>query len=783
MAVTIGCKSAYMEFFRKNDRTMATSKILKLTAIIAVVFFTSTSITRAQNGSGSAIDWTVLIRQLDSTRIAVQSMPDDTAKLSRYYFISRYCYDVDSAGKYCQLLLDLAFELNDQYYIALGYSYMARYYLWAGDYEKARDFNMEAIYLWEKLENKYQLARANMQFASILTAQSLYDQASKYYHTSLDAFKEINDSTHITQVLQSLGNINIFVRFYQNATNYFTQALAIDSSINNTYGLIADHAGLARVYVNKYKRHRRDSLAEEWLQLSKYHLDTAYVLALPLPNITEMQQLHIYKAMVYMELAERAKGKELVSTLDSCERHCNLLIKLRHDYNLRSNLSGVVTIQGRAHMRRGNLDSALVYFKRAEELIDIENPRREIKKELLAAYRQYYETKGDYRKANQYLKELVYLLMDNSNDEVAARVAMSKTRMDFEQKMRQRALEEYEHEQQYQAKAERQRLLLIAIISSLVVISIIILVSSIRRKKLNLMLNKKNTMLDEKNYQLVAAKEELQSQNELLNVANKSITDSIIYAQHIQEAVIPSTDIMRQIFGNCLIMFSPCNIVSGDFYWAVKIGRYKALAVADCTGHGVPGALMSMLGISMLNDIIANIDMNSTQLQASEVLNKLRANVINALRQEMSTTSSLDGIDMALILIDDERHLLQYSGACRPLIMIRNGNLTKIEPDRMPIGIHGRTSPFTNHTIETEEGDYFYAYSDGITDQFNNCADNQKFGRKRLHEMMLANYQKPFSEQLQIFKSAFNHWRQSNAQLQPAEQTDDVLLVGIKIQF
>ena len=97
MAVTIGCNSAYMEFFRKSDRMKATSKILKLTAIIAVVFFTTTGITRAQNGS--AIDWTVLIRQLDSTRIAVQSMPDDTAKLSRYYFISRYCYDVDSAGK------------------------------------------------------------------------------------------------------------------------------------------------------------------------------------------------------------------------------------------------------------------------------------------------------------------------------------------------------------------------------------------------------------------------------------------------------------------------------------------------------------------------------------------------------------------------------------------------------------------------------------------------------------------------------------------------------------
>ena len=750
-------------------------KVLLLTVVLTM----TTGTTRAQSGNNN--DWATIIRQLDSTRIAVQSMPDDTAKLSRYYFISRYCYDVDSAGKYCQLLLDLALKFDNQYYIAHGYSYLARYYYWAADYDKARDLNMEALYLWEKLENKYNIARLNTQLASILTAQGLYDQASKYYHMSLDVFKEIGDTAHITQVLQSLGNVNIFVRFYQNATNYFTQALAIDSTINNVYGLIADHAGLARVYVNKYKRHRRDSLAEEWLQLSKYHLDTAYILALPIPNIIEMQQLHIYKAMVYMELAEKAKGKEMKAALDSCELHCDLLIKLTHDYNLRANLSGAVTIQGRAQLRRGNLDSALKYFKRAEELIAIENPRREIKKELLLSYQKYYETKGDYRKANEYLKELVYLLMDNSNDEVAARVATSKTRMDFEQKMRQRTLEEYEHEQQYKAQAEKQRLAMIFIISSLLVISIVILVSSMRRKKLNLMLNKKNEMLDEKNYQLVAAKEELLSQNELLNAANKSITDSIIYAKHIQEAVIPTRSMMQQIFGNCLVMFRPCNIVSGDFYWAAKIGRYKALVVADCTGHGVPGAFMSMLGISMLNDIVANIDMNSEQLQASDILNQLRANVISALRQDIDAMGGLDGIDMALILIDSERRQLQYSGAYRPLVMLRNNSLTKIECDHMPIGKYNKNTPFTNHVIELEKGDCFFAYSDGITDQFDN-SNEQKFGRKKLYGLLLDNYQKPFTEQFDIYKNAFESWRMDGPRETPTEQTDDVVLVGIKIE-
>ena len=762
---------------------MATNKIFKITAIVAIMLF-AVDMVNAQTRRPTSeldIDWPDLLHNLDSTRRVVGKMPDDTAKLAQYHFICKYSYNADSAGKYCRLLLDLATKLDEQRYIAYGYSYLARYYTWIADYDKALDVNMEAIYIWEKLEDKYHLARANMQFASILKAQGMYDQASKYYHLSADAFRELGDSSHISQVLQNLGDVNISVGFYNNATTYYEQALSIDSSLNNVYGLISDHTGLARINVNKFKRRRRDALAEEMLQKAKYHLDTAYILALPLPNIIEMQQIHIYKAMVYMEIADKCEGKAMLAALDSCELHCKQLLKLRRDYNLKTNQSGVVTLQGRVQMRKGNLDSALVYLKKAEKFEAIEHPRKEIKKELYSAYSQLYEKKGDYKKANYYLTELFYLLMDNNNDDVAARVAMSKTRMDFEQKLRERAIEEFEHEQQYKSQAERQRLILVAIISSLLIISIVIFVASLRRKKLNHMLHKKNTMLDEKNYQLMAAKEELQSQNELLNVANKSITDSIVYAQHIQEAVIPSADIMRQIFGRCLIMFSPCNIVSGDFYWAVKIGRYKALAVADCTGHGVPGALMSMLGISMLNDIVANIDMNSTELQASEVLNKMRANVINDLRQDTDPNSSLDGIDMALLLIDSERNLLQYSGACRPLVMIRDGELTKIEPDRMPIGLHGRTAPFTNHTIEIKQGDYFYAYSDGITDQFSNSDDKQKFGRNRLYEMLLTNYSKPFNEQLQTYRNAFTQWRQLNTKLPPADQTDDVLLVGIKI--
>lgn len=288
-------------------------------------------------------------------------------------------------------------------------------------------------------------------------------------------------------------------------------------------------------------------------------------------------------------------------------------------------------------------------------------------------------------------------------------------------------------------------------------------------------------MLDEKNIQLVSAKEELSAQNDLLNIANKNITDSIIYAKNIQEASIPTEEQMHQIFGDCMVFFKPCNIVSGDFYWAFQSGRYRALAVADCTGHGVPGALMSMLGVSMLNDIIANANKNNEKLSASAILESMRRNVIKALHQDADDSESLDGMDMALIIIDDECKTMQFAGAYRPLVLIRNNELTQIKGDKMPIGIcYGVNSSFTNHTVELQDGDCIYAYTDGITDQFKSGDSFQKFGRQKLFELLLENHQKPFSEQKTIYSNAIEQWR-VGGENETSMQTDDMLLVGIKI--
>ena len=194
----------------------------------------------------------------------------------------------------------------------------------------------------------------------------------------------------------------------------------------------------------------------------------------------------------------------------------------------------------------------------------------------------------------------------------------------------------------------------------------------------------------------------------------KEIEDSIRYASRIQSAVIPTEKDCLDIFPECFIFFKPLNIVSGDFYWISRPGNKIIFAAADCTGHGVPGAFMSMLGVAFLNEIV-NRDLFT---EPDIILNNLRDRVIQALQSKGVPGEASDGMDIALVSIDSKKNRLDYSGAYNPLIMIRNNEIREIRGDRMPIGIYEKMVPFTKHEIQIEKGDIFYLASDGYEDQF-----------------------------------------------------------------
>ena len=214
------------------------------------------------------------------------------------------------------------------------------------------------------------------------------------------------------------------------------------------------------------------------------------------------------------------------------------------------------------------------------------------------------------------------------------------------------------------------------------------------------------------------------------------------------------------------------DIVSGDFYWGFRKKGRIFIAAADCTGHGVPGGFMSMLGNAFLNEIMIATDLST----ASEILDKLRDEIIRALRQKGVIGEARDGMDISLAIVDRNSDFIQYAGANNPLYHVRNGELTRYQADRMPIGIHvTEITPFTNHKIEVRPGDLVYLFSDGYADQFG--GDNgKKFMYKQFQELLASVSGLPMAEQREQLDIAFEKWRGK------FDQIDDVLVIGFKIR-
>ena len=309
-------------------------------------------------------------------------------------------------------------------------------------------------------------------------------------------------------------------------------------------------------------------------------------------------------------------------------------------------------------------------------------------------------------------------------------------------------------------------------------------------KKQNKILSVKNTEINNQKQEIEAQRDEIEAQRDevkaqrdevieqknKIELQKKEITDSIFYAQRIQQAVLPLESEFDEAFSDHFLFFKPRDIVSGDFYWIKKIDNYIITAVADCTGHGVPGAFMSMLGISYLNEIVTS----ETFVDAGTTLNLMREKVKKSLRQTGKKIEQKDGMDMVLIAVNYNDLKIQYAGANNPLILIRNKELNIIKPDRMPIGIYGKESSFKTNEFDIKKGDVIYAYSDGYQDQFGG-GRGRKFLSKRFKNLLYEMHQEPMNKQYEILNETFESWKKPQNSNSCYKQVDDVLVVGIKV--
>jgi serine phosphatase RsbU (regulator of sigma subunit) len=275
--------------------------------------------------------------------------------------------------------------------------------------------------------------------------------------------------------------------------------------------------------------------------------------------------------------------------------------------------------------------------------------------------------------------------------------------------------------------------------------------------------------LEEANVEIEAQRDLATGQRDQISAQKKEITDSIYYAERIQRSLLPPANILKMILPEHFILFKPRDIVSGDFYWVTEKTNKIYLAAVDCTGHGVPGAFMSMLGISFLNEILNK----SEETGPEEILNQLRKYIIKALKQVGQQGESKDGMDMSIVVFDKTQKSLSFAGANNPLYFFRNGELKEIKGDKMPVGIHEKMNSFTCHSFDILRGDTFYIFSDGYADQF---------GGPRAKKFMYSNFKtllqtlqtKSMREQAKILEDTIEAWKGD------IDQIDDIVVIGIR---
>lgn len=408
-----------------------------------------------------------------------------------------------------------------------------------------------------------------------------------------------------------------------------------------------------------------------------------------------------------------------------------------------------------------------------EELLSESSEKLEKEREKVAAKEETIKNqkaKINYQKMS--LQEKVKMLDQQGTilEEQAKKLEEQLVTIDerertlFDQKVRIEAQKGQINEQLHELGMQRAVLIMGCIVLVLILgIAYILYRSSVHRKKSIQELSEQHAIVS--------------TQKDQIEKILFELTDSIRYALRIQNAVLPNEQTIRgTIPGDFFVMYKPKDIVSGDFFFVDRRGDWTLVAVADCTGHGVPGAFVSMLCISLLNEIVKQQEIT----RADIILNELRDKVIDSLQQKGIQGEQMDGMDISLLLINNKTYKCHWSGANNPLYIVssKSKKLEELKPDKRPIAIYPDMKEFTNHEMIANKGDIFYLFTDGYSDQFGG-ERGKKFMSRNFKNLLAENAHKPMTEQGKILDTAIENWKYGNGA--DYEQIDDITVLGIQI--
>jgi serine phosphatase RsbU (regulator of sigma subunit) len=372
-----------------------------------------------------------------------------------------------------------------------------------------------------------------------------------------------------------------------------------------------------------------------------------------------------------------------------------------------------------------------------------------------ALYELYSET-GNYKEALRYHEKYIEARDSLVNEQKSKEVARKGMQYEFDKKQEQQRMEQEKRDALAQAEVNHQRLIRNGFIGGFILMLMLALVVY-------------KGYFDKK-----ASNRIILSQKAIVEEKNKQITDSINYAQKIQSAIFLPEEEFRKFLPQSFILLKPKDIVSGDFYWVTRAGKEIIYATADCTGHGVPGGFMSMLGTSLLNEIVNEKGITEPAM----ILDMLRERVITSLRQSGAAGEARDGMDIMVIKLDPAGLAMTYSGANTPGFIVTNGpsgkELMELAADKQPVGFSYNSQPFTQSTLQLKKGDVIYTFTDGYADQFGGPG-GKKFKYRQLKELLLTVSSQPPHRQKETLEHAIESWKGS------LEQVDDILVIGTTV--
>lgn len=599
----------------------------------------------------------------------------------------------------------------------------------AGKFSESINYVQKALDIYVAANHKVGEAYCYSEIGDLYKNLNKYNDAIENLSKALQLYQELKDNKNTNLTLNSIGNVYFKSQNFQKAIEYYNKVLTqIETSGDNKgIAVITNQIGASYANWGNYEE------ALKYLEKAKKIAETnnyTQLLSLISKNISDMQYniANTEKNKTDFDKENNAKQQQYVSSLETE----NTVAKNK---NLKS-------------------------FEEIEKL-SFENQAKELK---------------------------LHVIQDNLDNQVLrSNIKQQKIKMlDSDNKLIQTKLSK----EQDTLKNQKRIMFIILAAFGIVLILLIFIFRLFLYKKKSLIL------LESQHQEILIQKEEIETQNENMVVINEElqhknilIIDSINYAKRIQNAVLPSDEHVNKLFAQSgfngakfFILYKPKDIVSGDFYWVAKTGNYLFIAVADCTGHGVPGAFMSLIGISLLNEIVKGKNI----LCPAQILNELNSSIINSLNQAFGNSNDTneivtDGMEITLCRTELNSHEMQIAIAGQTALIINNDTVKEIDGTFYSIGdpiIAKRELEFQKQIITTSNNDTIYIFSDGYTDQFGG-PENQKFTKSKFKDLLLSINSKPLEEQKTILNTSVKEWMLSNQK--PQEQTDDITVIGLKI--